>query len=148
MGRFIDWSNVVAKYPDVSKLNGASELEDAYIPDAENFIQGSLAAKYSNEVLLQSQLVKGLMVDQVYRDIQLTRQPKKAEALGKAIAKTVDNILNKKVVLVSSSGEILSHDRSPIWSSTENYTPVFGMSDYEDSFIDPDQLESELDSKL
>ena len=146
MGRYIDWSDVVAKYPDVAKLNDANELEDMYVPAAEGYIQGSLSSKYSDELLLQSFLVKSLMVDQVYKDIQTTRQPKKAEALYKSIENTIKAIVTKRKLLVDSGGNILSYDRSVVWSNTKDYTPVFGMSSTEDSIVDPDQLDDESDA--
>ena len=143
MGRYIDWASVVSRYSDVSKLIGADEADSVYIEGAESFVVGLLSTKFSDELLLQSNLIKQMMVDAVYMDIQTTRQPKKYDALFKAITNKAKLINKGSLLLVDSSGAVASADKSTLWSSTENYTPVFGMSDIIDMEVDQDQIDDE-----
>lgn len=147
MGIFINWSDITNKYPDIESIITAEEADNTYILSAESIIQGKLNSKYSVTLLQQSYLVKSLVADMVYIDIQSTRQPKKADQLKKKVDDMLRELTKGNITLTDSYGTVLSRDKSIVWSSTEDYTPPFAMDDQLDMEIDPDQVYDETEAR-
>lgn len=143
MGVIVVWSDVVAKYKDAGSSGDANTMDASYILPAESYIKGALAMRYSQALTDAGYVVKDLVIDETYRRIVITKQPKKADVLEKDISRRINDILNGRVRLMDNAGDFISPDVTTLWSNTKDYTPVFGMGDILDMEVDQDQIDDE-----
>jgi len=66
MGRYIDWNDVIDRYPTLNTLGGADELSSSYIVYSEAFVDGVLANHYTIPFSSNNMIIRDLCIDQVY----------------------------------------------------------------------------------
>lgn len=66
MGRYIDWSLLVGRYPDAAKMGGAEAVHSAWLYGVEAEIDARLGARYTVPFSPAPDLVKDLCVDLLY----------------------------------------------------------------------------------
>lgn len=148
MSHIIDSSQVMERYPETQKVGGSTELDAAYITPAEYYIEGMLSSKYTTPFIPTNVTAADLSIDESYYRMMLTRSPKRAAEVKKSIEDRIEKILNESMVMVDSEDGAMQATSSPMWSSTQDYEPVFGMGDIADARVDPDQVEAEENAKL
>lgn len=145
------WSHVLARYDELSKLPNvgsasavASATQTNLLNTAEAYIHGRLAARYAVPFSSNNLTAIDLIVDAVYVQNNLTRQPEKTKLLKDFLDERIKALLEGQSQMTSSSGAVVSTiGDDVIWSSTENYPPVFGMSDIVKAEISSEQLYDE-----
>ena len=125
------WSEALLRYPEFAKLQDVSTVSQAvYLSFAEGIVTSALAGKFSAPFSSNNITVKDLVVDMVYIQTQLTRQPEKAEALRKYYNERISSLLSGDSDMVDSSGMIAGTVvGDPVWSNTMDYHPTFGNGD-------------------
>jgi phage gp36-like protein len=142
MGMYANWDDVVESYPDINSNREEDEIENL-ISYAEAEINSRLGSKYTVPFASTNITVKVLTIDLTYVRALYRTDKKKYEQLKKVVDDRIAQLLSGKAVMVDSGGEVVSGGEisGAVYSSTENYTPVFDMDAIEDQYIDPDQLE-------
>lgn len=145
MSVIITWPDVIARYPEMDKLpSGTSpEIQANLILMAEASVHSRLASRYSVPFSSSNYTARDLTVDTLYVQNQLTRQPEKAKALQENLDARIAALLSGAASMVDSTGAATTMVGDTIWSSTQNYPPVFGVSDIEASIVSSEQVYDE-----
>lgn len=149
-GVVISWADVTARYDELDKLKNATspEVQDKLIQLAEADIHSRLASNYGVPFSSNNFTARDLCIDTVYVQNMMTRQIEKAKALKESLDKRIAALLSGEAVMIDSGGEIaVSMVGDTVYSSTMNYTPVFGMSDIAFAQVNSLQLNDEADAR-
>jgi len=124
MGRYIEWDDVSNSYPDWAKAVSANTVGNLWIPRAEDYVDGRLAAAgYSVPFNPTPGLVRDLCIDVAYWKLAFASD--KGKALGEILEQTFKAISDGEIVITTSSGLLGSSDRA--WSTHQNYPTQFGV---------------------
>lgn len=145
------WSHVLARYDELSKLPNvgsasavASATQTSILNTAEAYVHGRLAARYAVPFSSNNLTAIDLIVDAVYVQSNLTRQPDKTKLLKDFLDERIKALLEGQAQMTSDSGVVVATIvGDTVWSSTEAYPPVFGMSDIEKAEVSSGQLYDE-----
>lgn len=151
MSTVCSWSHVLARYDELSKLPNvgsasavASATQTNLLNTAEAYIHGRLAARYAVPFSSNNLTAIDLIVDAVYVQNNMTRQPEKTKLLKDFLDERIKALLEGQAQMAASDGVIVATiGDDVIWSSTENYPPVFGMSDIVKAEVSSEQLYDE-----
>lgn len=128
----VTWQDVQNRYAEMDKLpNGTSPtVQAAIMTAAEASVTGRLAARFAVPLAAGNLTAIDLIVDTVYVQNMLTRQPEKTKLLKDSLDERIKALLGGTAQMVGSGGVVLATVvADTVWSSTENYPPTFGMSD-------------------
>lgn len=145
------WSHVLARYEELSKLPNvgsasavASATQVALLNTAEAYIHGRLAARYAVPFSSNNLTAIDLIVDAVYVQNNLTRQPDKTKLLKEFLDERIKSLLEGQSQMASATGAVVATiGDDVIWSSTEDYPPVFGLGDITKAEVSSGQLYAE-----
>lgn len=145
------WSHVLARYDELSKLPNvgsasavASATQTNLLNTAEAYVHGRLASRYTVPFSSSNLTAIDLIVDAVYVQNNLTRQPEKAKLLKEFLDERIKALIEGQSQMTDASGAVVATiGGDVIWSSTENYPPTFGMSDIEKAEVSSEQLYDE-----
>lgn len=132
MGTVIAWTDVIARYPELDKLQNATspETQDALIMYAEAMVHGRLSGAFSVPFSSSNITARDLCMDALYVQNMLSRQPEKAGAVSKALETRLTALLSGAAGMVDSTGTVTTTMvGDTVWSNTMDYHPVFGLSD-------------------
>ena len=139
-------ADLLNKYTELGSVKDTGIFQDAYIPQAEDYIESRLSLVYPVPFTGGCLTVVALVVDFVFATYTMVRDAKRGKAVLDRVENMLDDIVAGKMNLYSN-GEQLSRT-SLLWSSTETYTPVFGVGDITDFEVDPDQISDEEDNRI
>lgn len=66
MGKYIDWSDVTDRYPEIATLQGSDEFAENYVVYAEGLVEGLLADYYTLPFSNNNLTVKDLAIEAAY----------------------------------------------------------------------------------
>jgi len=144
MGRYINWDDVIDRYPELNTLSGADELSSAYIVYAESFTDGMLAGTYTVPFSNNNVIVRDLSIDMTYW--RATRfKLENAVDVRSAYFITVDQLVDGTLTMVDDAGTIIPALKKKIglFSTTESYHSSFGMHLPEEWHIDEDNIDDD-----
>lgn len=146
MGRYINWDDVIDRFPELNTLGGADELSSSHIVYAEAFVDGALATHYTVPFSNNNMIVKDLAIDVCYwRAARFKFED--ATSVKSAFFQTVDLIKDGHVKMIDASGTLIPQIQiqSGLISNVQSYHSAFGMSDPIDWDIDQDQKDDAKD---
>lgn len=146
VGRYIDWGDVVAMYPQVGRSDIAN-VNSYHITFAEAEVDGLLAGHFSVPFSHTNLTVKELAIDAAYMRLGIARD-KGYDDIKERFDNRIKRLVSgSEMMLVSSSnGYIATVDRTSVaWSSTEDYSPTFNMLPIEYQEVSSTQLQAEYD---
>jgi len=145
MPQVCSWSDVLVRYPELDKIVNVTSFTTGTVIDlAEAAVNARLASQYTTPFSNNNLTAKDLVIDMVYVQNNLTRQPEKAQALKDYLDERFKALLNGSAEMLTSSGTVaLVAIGDTVWSSTEDYPPTFGMSDIEKAEVSSAQLYDE-----
>jgi len=145
MGRYINWDDVVDRYPEVNNLSGADEFSSAYIVYAEAFVDGTLATHFTTPFSSNNTTARDLTIDQAYWRAARFKLESAVE-VNSAFLDTVRMLKKGTLAMINDSGDVITNRVSPgIFSSTQSYHSAFGMRPTIEHHIDEDQISDERD---
>lgn len=163
MGRYIGWvDDVVARYPRVYDVGSTSitsidlslepplvNPESAYIYYAESHIEQELAAGFTVPFSSNNVTARDLMIDHAFYLTQVYRDDDAAREVLNRINSKIERLLDGSAAMMTTSGEAIyqSGASGAIYSTTEDYHPVFGMGDWRGFVVDSSQIEDEADAR-
>lgn len=124
MGRYIEWTDVQNAYPDWAKSVSANTVGNLWIPRAEDYVDGRLAAAgYTVPFAATPGLVRDLCIDVAYWKLAFASE--KGKELGKILEQTFKAISDGDLVITTSVGPLGSTERA--WSTHQDYPSHFGV---------------------
>lgn len=144
MGRYIEWDDVIDRYPELNTLGGADELEPSYIAFAEAAVDGLLSNHFTTPFSSNNMVVKDLSIDHVYW--RTGRFKFEDATIVKSSFFVTINMLNKgQLVMIDDDGDVISGVKKQLGliSSTQSYHSSFGMLDVVEQHIDEDNITDE-----
>jgi len=147
MGRYIEWDDVIDRYPELNTLGGADQLSSAYIVYSEAFVDGVLGNHYTTPFSNNNMIVRDLAIDYCYWRAARFKFDD-AVQVKSSFFEIVGMIKKGDVVMITDSGEIVNQIKKQlgIYSSTQSYHSSFGMLPVEDQHIDESNIDDELGS--
>ncbi len=147
MGRYIGWDHLAGRYSQVVGFADAEEVGSNYITYGEAEVDARLAKAFDVPFASGSSYptVRDLAIDFSYLRMSLGKD-KTRSALRKELDGKIIDLCEGRLEIVDDSGEVIGRGGligGTIWSSTENYTPVFGIGNIEDMEPDTDQVDDE-----
>lgn len=146
MGKYINWDDIVGRYPGINKVGGATEIGSAFIGYVENQVEGMLSTKYSVPFSDNNVTVKDLCVDLVYIKAA-NLAVKQRDQLRKEFMERISRLIEGSESLITSSGDVIGHVGGTVWSNTKDYHPTFGMSPEEYLSVDSNLISDEEDDR-
>ena len=127
----IVWSDALLRYPELAKLPDTSSASQVQMINmAEGRVGSRLSGQYSVPFSSNNITAQDLTIDAIYIQTQMTRQPDRAKALRDDWNERVDALLSGAGEMVTEDGTIAGTVvGDPVWSSTQDYHPTFGMGD-------------------
>lgn len=104
MGRYIQWTDITARYHEFPKTFDSIKADTALIPQAEAEVDGRLAAKYTVPFTPAPYLVQDLSIDLAY--YKMIFGSDRAEALKTYIDDRFRSIIDGTLVLTTSAGAV------------------------------------------
>lgn len=143
MGRYVDWDDITLRHPSINNVGGASEIGSAYIGYVEFEIDGMLASHFTVPFSNNNVTIKDLCIDRVYAKAG-NLKIKEVNMLNADIMATIDRLKMGSQVMMNTAGEaIFPSIGDTIFSTTEDYNPVFGMGPTEFFEVDSEQVYDE-----
>lgn len=143
------WSEATHRYPELAKLPDVSSGSQVfYISLAENAVASRLSSQFTPPFSSNNLTFKDLAIDMLYIQTQMTRQPEKAEMLKEWFNERVTALLNGDASMLTDSGDVagtLTGD--PVFSTTQDYAPTFGVGDPLDWSVSSSQIRDEADAR-
>lgn len=126
---------------------GETVVTSHFLLYAENQVNGLLAGHFTVPFSSNNLTAKDLVIELTYMrcaDLKVSELEKRQDMF----AQRIEALRNGDEVMLTSSGDTMVAGGTLIpTSTTQNYTPVFGLSDIELSEVDPDQIEDEEDDR-
>ena len=143
MARYIEWDDVTNRYKTVSDIADDSELQESYIQYAEAHVDAALAPSFSIPFSNNNATVKDLCIDLTFAKTQMFKDSEKAEKIMTHVNSVIGALKEGGMIMVVGSGETIAANGEPVYSSNQNYNPVFGKGDITNFRVDSSQLADE-----
>lgn len=128
---YITWSDSTLRYPELAKLPDVSSASQAMmIALAEGAVNSRLAGTYTVPFSSNNLTAQDLSMDMLFVQTQTTRQPEKAKLLMESLNDRFDALISGSSSMVASDGTMIDGTivtGDPVWSTTQDYHPTFGV---------------------
>jgi len=144
MGRYIEWDDVIDRYPELNTLSGADEFSSAYIVYSEAFVDGILGNNFTVPFSNNNMTVKDLSIDMTYYRAGRFKFSNAIDVKS-SFFETVKMLNMGQIIMVDPDGIDLAHPKKQlgIFSSTQSYHSAFGMQAAEEWHIDQDNIDDD-----
>jgi hypothetical protein len=142
MGRYVDWSYIVNRTPSANTAGGSKEVDSAFIIPTEFEVDGLLSTHFTTPFSSNNMTVKELVADLVYAKMNVGKD-KHAVKYKERAMEMVDNLKAGTMNMILLDGTVVGAVNGTAWSNTQDYHPVFGISDEIYQTKDQDQIDHE-----
>lgn len=146
MSDYITWKDVLNRYPVVDRVGGASEVGSAYVRYAERELEGMLTGFFTVPFSSNNLTAKDLAIDLTYMRISNLKSEDRKEFRDELMGR-IQALKDGQASMMTTSGDVLQAVGGTIYSTTQNYEPVFGMGDTLDFHVDSGQLLDEENAR-
>lgn len=148
MGRYIDWSDVVDRYPEIASRGGAGVISSAYIVYAETFVDGMLASHFTPPFSTNNQTVRDLSIDCVFWRAARFKD-ENAIQVKSDFYSVINMLKDGKMSMATVSGSIIAARNGSIgFSTTQSYHSSFDMGESEHWRVDSSHISDIAGAKL
>lgn len=149
---YINYSDVIQRYPLLKTWSGNSPMLNDEIGYAEKELNGRLATHFSVPFSGAHPTIKDLSIDLTYYRTLRLRDPDKAAKFKDDIIGRINDIKNGDEYIYTDSNTTITANAtgaSEIWSNLEDYHPTFSMLDADNAYsmVDSARLEAEEDER-
>jgi hypothetical protein len=147
MGRYINWEDVLDRYPELNTMGGADQLSSSYIVYSEAYVDGILAPDFTPPFSSNNMIVRDLCIDWAYWRAARFKLDD-AVTVKSSFFETVGMLKAGQLKMYDEAGTLIEAvDTSFAWSNTQSYHSAFGMDDPVKWRIDEDQQEADEDKR-
>ena len=149
MGRYIEYGDVAGRYSQIVKFSTEEDVGSHFILYAEADVDAALSKVYSTPFDTSSgtpPTVADLAIDLTYVRAAVGKS-KTVDKLKESIIKRIKAIQDGTMAIVDTTGAEILRVGDAMWSSTADYTPIFGLGDTLDFVVDEDRIDAEDDAR-
>lgn len=130
MGRYISWADVAGRYPELgaNPRKDATQVDSNFVMYAEAQIDGRLASGFTVPFSSNNLTAKDLAIDLTYAMTFRFKDQKKAKEIQDSVDTRIKELLDGKASMVTTSVDLITSTGQSVYSTTQDYHPVFGMS--------------------
>lgn len=130
MGRYISWADISGRYPELgaNQRKDATQVDSNFVMYAEAQVDGRLSPGFTVPFSSNNLTAKDLAIDTAYAMLLRFKDQKKAKEIQDSVDARVKDLLEGKSSMVTTSIDLITATGQPVYSTTEDYHPVFGMS--------------------
>ena len=137
----ITWKDVNDRYPETAKIADATQADSAHVAYAVAEIEGRLSPRFTVPFSLNNLTARDLAIDATAARLYRYRDTEKAESIENHLAERIAALLTGAADMITADGTVIDAGIADlIYSTTENYHPVFGMSPPELSVVNSAQI--------
>jgi len=143
MGRYIDWEDVIDRYPELNTLGGADQLSSAYIVYAESYVDAALSTHFTPPFSSNNMIIRDLSIDWCFWRAARFKLDDAIEVKS-SFWETVGLLKDRQLNMYDDAGTLIpSLDKSFVVSNTNSYHTSFGMDDPINWKIDEDHADDD-----
>ena len=143
MGRYINWEDVIDRYPELNTLGGADQQSSAYIVYSEAYVDGVLSPTFTPPFSSNNMIVRDLCIDMCYWRAARFKLDD-AVQVKSSFFETVGLLKDGQLQMYDEAGSLIpAVEKSLAWSNTMSYHTAFGMDDVTNWTIDEDQADDD-----
>lgn len=139
----INWKDVNEAYPESAKLADATQADSVHVYFAVSELESRMAQRFTVPFSINNLTAKDLAIDLTMMRLFKYKEPKKYDSLKKAVDERIAALFSGLQSMVLADGTTLQSVGGTVYSTTEDYHPVFGMSPIELSVVDSQQINDE-----
>lgn len=139
----INWQDCTARYPELADLRDATQADSNYVMYAIAEVNARLSSKFTVPFSDNNLTAKDLAIDLTYSKIYRFKDPDKAAAVNSYVSVFIGDLIEGRAAMITSSGDVIDSVGGTIYSTTQDYHPVHGMSPTILLEVDSSQIISE-----
>lgn len=155
MGRYIDWTDVSNRYPNMGSRADANEGNNFYIVGAEAEVDAAASQKYAvpfivNNTYAAPALIKDVTIDLAYWKAIGWQNEKLSKVQRDDIDRRLEGIKDGTLLLIDNSGSLLTTGPSFAYSTQQelgNPRSSFGHDAPENWSVSQDLKDTEADQR-
>lgn len=147
MGRYINWADVLDRYPKLASAVGADEASSHHIMYAEAFVDGRLAPYYTTPFSSNNLTVRDLCIEVVHARYWLGNNKELYEEGMQFVKDFIGELASGASHMVTTSLEVIYGSQGAAYSNTSGQHPTFGLDDYTMTSIDSATIIDERDAQ-
>lgn len=124
----INYADILARYPEVGDLRDATRVDSHYLQYAVTELNARLAPRFSVPFSDNNLTAKDLAIDLTYAKLYRYKDPDKSASVNSYVSAFIDKLLCGDASMMTTSGELVTSIGGTVYSTTQTYHPVFGMS--------------------
>ena len=130
-------------------MTTAAAADSNFIAPAERELEARFAGRFALPFSSNNMAIRDLAVDAVFLKANATHVEEEGRMapLRKAFETAVQELISGQRQMVTDSADLIASAGEPVWSTNEDYTPVFGMGDAAHEEVDPDRIDDEQDAR-
>jgi hypothetical protein len=147
MGRYIDWADVVDRYPMLSNVGDATKMENTHIVPAEGEVDARLAPVFTTPFSSDNVTARDLAIQLVYLRAGFLKDDNWVN-FKNYVDERFDRLVDGSEAMLTSSGDVLSsQDTTEAYHTHEGYKPIFDLTDVINQEVDIDLIDAENDKR-
>lgn len=149
MGRYVDWEDVIDRYPELNSIGGADQISSTYIVYAESYLDSILSTHYATPFSQEIMIVKDLAIDFTYWRAGRFKLENAVEVKS-AFFETIDMLKSGQMIMVDNEGNEIpaASITGGIYATTQSYHSSFGFDDPVNWSPDSDYIDAIQDERL
>lgn len=129
MGRYVNYADVVNRYPMIGKSGGEDQITSDFIRYAEFELEEKLGKKFSIPFSSNNMTAKDLSIDLTYlKFMRTTGNDFDFETLQASVNSRIAGLLKGDAFMAIESSDPLGKSEDSVYVGM-NYKPVFGLGD-------------------
>jgi hypothetical protein len=124
----INWNDCIGRYPELASLRDATRADSFYTAYAVAELNARLAPRFTVPVSDNNLTAKDLAIDLTFAKLYRYKDQEKAAAVTSYVGQFIDDLLSGNASMITTSGQTIDSVGGTVFSTTQNYHPVFGLS--------------------
>ena len=143
----INWGDVTARYPELASIRDATQADSGYVQYAIAELHARLASFFTVPFSDNNLTAKDMAIDLTFAKLYRFKDPDKSAAVNSYVSGFIDALIEGRASMLTTSGDIIDSIGGAIYSTTQNYHPVFGMSNPRLWEVDSSQVIAEENAR-
>jgi hypothetical protein len=152
---YITFDDLIMRYPILTKWGiNETDVTNHLIFYSEQEVNSRLASHYPVPFTTAPNIIKDVTMDMAYCKATFWKNPDGFEKAWEACMARIEGLKNGDELIITTSGTILQPDESSnignqIWTTTDNFHPVFSSLDAESpySIVSSEQRVSDINER-
>lgn len=136
----INWRDVNIRYPETLKIADATQADSSWVPYAIRELEARLSTAFTTPFSDNNMTAKDLTIDLAFAKVYRYKDNEKAAAVSSYVASQIADLIHGKMSMITDTGEVIQGSIGTMYSTTEKYHSVFGMSPVEYSVVSSQEI--------